>query len=149
MLINGVQTQKRKVLVDERGFLCEILRADNPCFVHFGQVYITSVDKGVVKAFHLHERQTDHFFCVHGKVKLVLKDDREGSPTKGTINEIILSLHNPQFVIIPPLVKHGFMGLFEPYSIILNIPDKIYNYDSPDETRFPAHEGYEWSIKDR
>lgn len=150
MSIEGVVVNSRKVLVDERGHLIEILRSDNPYFTNFGQCYITTVDYGVTKAFHLHRKQTDHFFLVSGKIKLGLIDSRGTSSTKGEMMTIVMSEMNPQIVIIPPGVMHGFKGLASPTSMILNIPDQLYNYSDPDEERFPAHEqGYDWDVKDR
>ena len=40
--INGVTINRLKVVPDERGWLMEILRCDDPLFEKFGQVYITT-----------------------------------------------------------------------------------------------------------
>ena len=39
-MIDGVVVKQLKVIPDERGFLMEILRADDPFFQKFGQVYL-------------------------------------------------------------------------------------------------------------
>ncbi len=49
-LIDGVAVRRAKVLPDERGRLGEIMRADDPWFEKFGQVYFTTTYPGVVKA---------------------------------------------------------------------------------------------------
>src|ERR671913_55962 len=75
--IEGVRTKALRVIPDERGFLMEILRADDAeLFTKFGQVYVSATYPGAVKAWHYHEKQTDHFVCVAGMVKLVLVDTR-------------------------------------------------------------------------
>ena len=55
MPIHGVQTKPLKVIPDERGRLMEILRCDDALFRKFGQVYMTTVYPGVVKAWHYHK----------------------------------------------------------------------------------------------
>src|SRR5690554_5411888 len=50
-MIDGVRRKVLRVIADERGHLMEILRCDDDEFRHFGQVYITTVYPGVVKAW--------------------------------------------------------------------------------------------------
>lgn len=150
-LIEGVKTKSVKVISDERGRLGEILRSDSELFQKFGQVYYTTAYPGVVKAWHYHKIQTDHFFCLKGMTKLVLYDPRDNSPTKGLINEFFLGDHNPLLVVIPNLVYHGFKAVSEEESIMINIPTELYNYDKPDEYRLDPHSGeipYDWARKD-
>jgi dTDP-4-dehydrorhamnose 3,5-epimerase-like enzyme len=82
-LIEGVQVHRLRVIPDERGRLMEIMRRDDTFFTGFGQVYLTTVFPGVVKAWHYHRTQEDRFTCVRGMIKAVLCDDRDGSPTRG------------------------------------------------------------------
>jgi len=94
-LIEGVAARRAKVIPDERGRLGEIMRADDPWFEKFGQVYFTTTYPGVVKAWHYHKKQTDHFYVTKGTLKVALYDEREDSPTRGTVNEIYLGEHCP------------------------------------------------------
>jgi dTDP-4-dehydrorhamnose 3,5-epimerase len=82
-MIHGVLTKLLKVIPDERGWLMEMLRDDDPFYQRFGQVYLTVVYPEVVKGWHYHKKQTDHFVVVKGMSKVVLYDSREDSPTKG------------------------------------------------------------------
>src|SRR3990170_5785700 len=100
-MIDGVKIKKLKVIPDERGRLMEMLRSDDDLFIKFGQVYMTTAYPGVVKAWHFHKKQTDHFVCVRGMMKVVLYDSREGSPTRGEVNEFFMGDHNPILVQIP------------------------------------------------
>lgn len=150
-MIDGVITKKLRVIPDERGRLMEILRADDQLFSKFGQVYMTTAYPGVVKGWHYHKKQTDHFSVVKGMIKLVLYDSRKDSPTKGEVNEFILGEHNPLLVKIPPLVFHGFKCVSEQEAICINVPTEVYNYDQPDEFRVDPHENdipYDWERKD-
>jgi len=150
-MISGVSTKKLRVIPDERGYLMEMLRSDWEEFEKFGQVYVTAVYPGVVKGWHFHKIQTDHFVCVHGMAKVVLYDGREESPTYGEVNEFFLGKLNPSLLKIPPGVMHGFKGISEEMALIVNMPTELYNYDQPDEYRLPPHTDqipYDWSRKD-
>jgi len=150
-MIDGVKVKKLRVLADERGRLMEILRADDEIFRKFGQVYITTCYPGVTKAWHYHGVQDDNMACVHGMVKLVLYDARKDSKTFGEVDEFFIGDHNPVVVHFPPYVYHGFKGVSEHESIIVNVPSEVYNYDDPDEYRVDPHESdipYDWARKD-
>lgn len=151
-MIEGVTTRKLRLIPDERGYLMEILRSDWEEFEKFGQVYVTAVYPGVVKAWHYHRHQTDHFACLQGMAKVVLYDGREGSPTKGEVNEFFIGPLNPLLIKIPPSVMHGFKGLGPGLTLMVNVPTELYNYDSPDEYRLPPHTDqipYDWARKER
>ncbi len=151
-MIEGVTVRKLRVIPDERGFLMEMLRSDWEEFERFGQVYITAAYPGVVKGWHYHKLQTDHFICVHGMTKVVLYDRREDSPTYGQVNEFFMGEQNPILLKIPAGVLHGFKGISPDLALIVNVPTALYNYDDPDEYRLPAHTDeipYDWSRQDR
>jgi dTDP-4-dehydrorhamnose 3,5-epimerase len=150
-MIQGVTTRQLRLVPDERGFLMEMLRADWEEFERFGQVYVTAVYPGVVKAWHYHKLQTDHFICLHGMAKVVLYDNREHSPTFGEVNEFFIGEQNPMLVKIPAGVMHGFKGIGTDMTLIVNVPTELYNYERPDEYRLPAHTDqvpYDWARKD-
>lgn len=149
--IDGVTIHDLKVIPDERGRLMEIMRRDDLFFDGFGQVYVSTVYPDVVKAWHYHRVQMDRFTCVRGMVKAVLYDDREGSPTRGCLNEIYSGEHRPTLIIIPAGVFHGWKCVSEYEAYVINIPSEPYNRTDPDEYRVHPHEGgipYDWSRKD-
>ena len=148
--IQGVRTKPLRLIPDERGWLMEILRADDPIFEKFGQVYVSGTYPGVVKAWHYHRHQVDSFACVAGTIKLVLVDMREDSPTHGHVNEFFLGTRNPTLVRIPNLVYHGWKCVGLEPSIVVNVPTEPYRYDDPDEYRLEPHGTlpYDWSRKD-
>ncbi|MEE9369836.1 MAG: dTDP-4-dehydrorhamnose 3,5-epimerase family protein [Sedimentisphaerales bacterium] len=150
-LIDGVAVRRAKVIPDERGRLGEIFRADDPWFEKFGQVYFTTTYPGVVKAWHYHKKQTDHFYVIKGIVKIALYDQREGSPTHGVVNELYLGEHCPGLLRIPPGVLHGWMCVSQSEVYIVNVVSEMYNHDEPDEFRADPHENnipYDWTRKD-
>jgi dTDP-4-dehydrorhamnose 3,5-epimerase len=136
-MIAGVITKPLRVIPDERGFLMEILRCDDPVFDRFGQVYMTVAYPGVVKGWHYHKAQTDRMTVVHGMAKIVLYDMRAGSLTHGAIEEHFVGERNPMLIVIPPYM--------------VNTPNQVYDYAQPDEHRIAPHGGeipYDWSRKD-
>ncbi|HLB25084.1 MAG TPA: dTDP-4-dehydrorhamnose 3,5-epimerase family protein [Nitrospirota bacterium] len=150
-MIDGVKVKQLRVIPDERGRLMEVLRADDPEFVKFGQVYVTTAYPGVTKAWHYHKKQYDNFCCVRGMMKVVLYDGREGSPTKGEVNEYFMGDYNHILLRIPPLVYHGFKCISDTEAMVMNICTEAYNRAEPDEYRLPAHGSevpYDWSRKD-
>ena len=149
--IHGVKTKALRLIPDERGFLMEVLRADDAeLFTKFGQVYVSATYPGVVKAWHYHQVQVDNFACVAGMVKLVLVDTRADSPTSGAVNEFFLGTQNTTLVQVPNLVYHGWKCISPDVSIVVNVPTEPYHYAEPDEYRLDPHDTlpYDWNRKD-
>ncbi|MBI2369603.1 MAG: dTDP-4-dehydrorhamnose 3,5-epimerase family protein [Deltaproteobacteria bacterium] len=150
-MIDGVRVKPLKVIPDERGRLMELLRADDELFLKFGQVYMTTAYPGVVKGWHYHRVQVDHFVVVKGMAKLVLYDWRKESPTYGEVNEFFMGEHNPLLVQIPPMVLHGFKCISEGELILINCTTEPYRAADPDEFRVDPHDPeipYDWARKD-
>jgi len=146
-MIKGTRIKKLKVYFDSRGRLMEILRCDDKIFQKFGQVYITTAKPGIVKAWHMHKKQDDHFVCLVGKIRLALYDGRKNSSTYKKVNEFILDAKKPILVQIPKSVYHGFKGISKVESIVINIPTRPYNLKKPDEYRLDAFDNdisYNW-----
>lgn len=151
-LIDGVRVRALKQIHDERGYLMEMLRSDWPEFDTFAQCYVTIAHPGVVKGWHYHKLQTDHFVVVQGKAKIVLYDGREASPTKGAVNEFFSSEQTPQLIKIPPLVVHGFKAVGGGDAYVVNFPTRLYDYEKPDEYRIAQDSPdvpYAWDLKMR
>jgi dTDP-4-dehydrorhamnose 3,5-epimerase len=150
-MIEGVKIKRLKVIPDERGLLMEMMRDDDVFFQKFGQVYLSVVYPGVVKGWHYHKHQTDHFVFVKGMAKVVLYDNREGSRSKGEVNEFFMGEDNPILLVIPPGVLHGMKGIGVEPAYLVNTPTEHYIYEQPDEFRLAPDDAsipYDWSRKD-
>ena len=79
-MIDGVVVKRLEVIPDERGSIMHMLRSDDPEFEAFGEIYFSTVYPGIVKGWHRHKNMTLHYACVHGRVKLVIYDEREVDP---------------------------------------------------------------------
>lgn len=150
-MIQDVCVKHLSVFSDERGRLMEMMRSDDEFYKGFGQVYMTTAYPGVVKAWHYHKKQWDHFVCIRGMMKVVLYDSREDSATHGEVNEFFMGEYNPILVQIPPFVFHGFKCVSDHEAIVVNCPTEPYNYEQPDELRVDPHGAdipYDWARKD-
>jgi dTDP-4-dehydrorhamnose 3,5-epimerase len=151
-MIHGVTLKPLTRQLDERGYVMEILRCDDALFIRFGQVYISTCNPGVIKAWHAHAKQTDHLCVIKGTAKIGLYDGRPDSPTSGQTDTVILSELEPALLQIPPMVWHGQMALGSEPSYLLNIPTEPYNPENPDELRkdpFDPTIPYEWHVRSR
>jgi len=131
--IEGVRFRPTRPAPHEDGYLTEVARAsweilDAPVV----QVHSTTTFPGRVRAWGLHRAITDRLFVASGLVKLVVFDGRQGSPTFGLITEVVIGEKNPGLLIIPPSLYHGWKNIGPSDAIIINMPDKMYNYESPD-----------------
>ncbi len=136
-MIQGVEVKQLARNADERGFLMEILRSDDPIFTKFGQCYVSMNYPGVVRAWHYHKKQDDFFVVVKGMVKVGLYDMREGSPTRGEVSEFYLGDNNNIVLKIPVGVAHGYKTVGVETSLLVNFPSEVYNREEPDEHRLP------------
>lgn len=149
-MIKDVSVIELVARVDDRGYLVEIIRATDPHFTKFGQVYLVGdLTRGTTRAFHKHEELWDWFFISHGSAKFVLVDDRPGSPTYKEQNTFVAGTRNPSLLVIPPGVYHGWMSLEDDTQMISTASD-VYNRAKPDEVRIPPDSfGDVWSVKGR
>ena len=150
-MIDGVAVKKLRVIPDERGRLMEMVRADDEDFIQFGQVYMTTAYPGIVKGWHYHKNQHDNMAVVAGMMKIVLYDNRDGSPTKGEVNEFFAGMHNPVRITIHPGVCHGFKCISSEEAIVINTVTKPYDYENPDEYRIDPDDNdipYDWDRRD-
>lgn len=147
-MINGVQVIPLKRIPDERGTIMHMLRATDPHFQQFGEIYFSTIYKDVIKGWHLHREMTLNYACIHGRIKLVLFDDREDSSTRGELMEIFLGPDNYSLVIIPPEIWNGFKGMFDPVSIVANCC--THAHDPSRSSRldpFDNHIPYNWDVR--
>ena len=149
-MIEGVQIKPLVVHADERGFFTELLREDDPQFTRFGQANLSLNYPGVIRAWHWHEHQDDLWTVVRGMIKAVLYDAREGSPTKGEVQEVFLGENNYALLRIPVGVVHGYKTIGTEPSLLVYFVTKPYDRNDPDEFRIPWNGSeipYDWDIK--
>ena len=146
--IEGAKVIPLRRIPDERGTIFHMLKRTDPHFLEFGEIYFTTIYRGVIKGWHKHREMTLNYACIFGRIKLVLYDDREQSPTKGSLMEVFLGPDNYSLVVIPPEAWSGFKGMSEPFAIIANCCTHPHDPSrstrlNPSDDRIP----YSWDVK--
>jgi dTDP-4-dehydrorhamnose 3,5-epimerase len=147
--IAGVVTKPLKRVVNERGWLLEVQRNDDPEFIGFGQTYVTATRPGIVKAWYRHRRQIDNMAVVTGLLRVVLFDDRPDSPTCGALMELTAGHDQPTLVQIPHGVWHGFTAIGDAECLVLHLNSHPYDFAHMDEDRLPPDSPaipYRWQV---
>lgn len=150
--IAGVTVKRLVRHPDDRGFFEEILRDDDQLLRRFGQASLSMSYPGVIKAFHYHERQDDLWFFPVGSAQVVLYDGRPDSPTRGTTQVLYPGEDNPELIVIPVGVLHGYRVLGPKPLIIVYFTTESYRPDDPDEKRVPWNDpeiGFDWTTQFR
>lgn len=148
--IEGVQVIPLRRIPDERGTIFHMLRESDPHFQRFGEIYFSTVYKGIIKGWHQHKDMSLNYACMVGRVKCALYDDREGSPSKGSLMEVFLGPDSYSLLIVPPGVWNGFKGIGDRMALVANCstlphhPDEIERCNPLD-----SHIPYDWAVKHR
>lgn len=136
--IAGVQVRPAITHPDERGEVCEIF---NPAWgfhdAPLVYAYQICIRPHRIKGWVVHRQQDDRLFVSLGVVKIVLYDDRAGSPTHGMVNEICLGERNRGLITIPSGVFHAIQNVGDADAILVNLPTRPYNHERPDKLRLP------------
>jgi len=137
-LVDGVQLQEIPNILTRNGVATEVVRPE----WDIGRVPIrhmihVTLRAHAVSAWHCHHLQTDRIFVTDGALRIVLFDDREGSPTRGQLDVLQLGRMRPATLLIPPYVWHGVQNLESQPSGFINFFDHAYCYEDPDEWRLP------------
>jgi dTDP-4-dehydrorhamnose 3,5-epimerase len=149
--IDGVVVHPLRQILDERGKVMHMLKARDEHFRGFGEIYFSMVMPGAVKAWHLHKRMVISYAVPIGHIKLVLFDDREGSRSKGVVEEHFLGADNYALVQVPAFVWNGFKGYGTEPALVANCasiehdPDEIVRLDPMKNDVVP----YDWSLRHR
>lgn len=118
--------------VDDRGWLAELVNSN---FGKIGHVYVTTCLPGVVKAWHRHERQTDRFILLSGRLLVGLNSE--------SYSKSVVMMPFDKVVVIQPGIWHGFSAIGHEEAVVLNCTDT--KYDPSDELRMPVDSfPFEW-----
>ena len=143
--IDGVELVELKRFNDDGGAITELARltagahSELPGF-ECKQFNYSEIAPGAIKAYHLHQRQTDVWYVPpHDKLLLVLHDARKGSPTEDTTMRLILGDGHDRLVRIPPGVAHGTRNLATETGRIIYMVDVQFSTEPGDcdEGRLP------------
>ncbi|MGH7505213.1 MAG: dTDP-4-dehydrorhamnose 3,5-epimerase family protein [Longimicrobiales bacterium] len=147
-MIDGVTIVPLCQKADERGKIMHMLKATDPHFIRFGEIYFSCAWPGTVKAWHIHQTMTINNAVISGRAKLVLYDLREDSPTRGELQEIFFGEDNYVLVQVPPGIANGYKAYGDKMVILANAgtephdPDEMLRLDP-----FTSEIPYDWSLR--
>lgn len=147
-MIDGVKVIPLRQIVDERGKIMHMLKATDPHFLGFGEIYFSCAWPGAIKAWHIHRLMTVNNAVLLGRVKLVMYDGRPDSPTRGELQEVFMGEDNYCLVQIPPGIANGYKAYGDSMVILANCstlphdPGEMERLD-PFTTEIP----YDWALK--
>lgn len=112
--IDGTIVFPLKMFGDSRGGLYEAFRASwIKSRFEVTQWNVSRSAAGVVRGLHYHRLQTDYWLVPDGHVRVALVDMRPKSPTHRKALCLELNSTQPQSLLIPPGVLHGYAILKE------------------------------------
>lgn len=147
-MIDGVIQTSLKQIHDERGKVMHMLRASDPHFSKFGEVYFSWIYPSIIKAWHKHHEMIMNYAVPVGAIKLVLYDDRPDSPTCGEINEFFMNNENYYLLTIPCGLWYGFKTVGDVAAMIVNCT--TIPHDPTEIARIPYNDpmiSYNWDLK--
>lgn len=150
--IDGVEVVELRRHADDGGSLTELVRLTEgraAALAGFSvrQINYSEVEPGVVKAYHLHTRQTDVWYVPPSdRMLVVLVDVRRGSRTEGARMRLVLGAGGSRLLRIPPGVAHGVRNLAGTAGRIIYFTDLHFSAEPAvcDEGRLP----WDWAGPD-
>src|SRR5215211_5734229 len=147
-MIDGVRIVALRQIIDERGKIMHMLKVTDPHFIRFGEIYFSCAWPGTIKAWHIHTSMTVSNAVLSGRAKLVMYDMRNGSPTKGVLQEVFFGEDNYCLVQIPPGIANGYKAYGDKLVILANCASEPHD---PNEMQrmdpFTSDIPYDWSVR--
>jgi dTDP-4-dehydrorhamnose 3,5-epimerase len=149
--IDGVTRTTLRQIVDSRGAVLHMLRADAPDFLGFGECYFSEIQPQAVKAWKRHQLQSQTIAVPVGRILLAIFDDRTSSPTIGQVLTIELGRPDDYYRIrIPPGLWYGFACLGSIPALLVNCADYPHQVNESEVRSFDdSMVPYQWSTGHR
>ena len=112
-MIKGVVIIKIKSHNDKRGFFREIFKTKkNSKKINFKQISHSYIKKRIIKAWHIHKKQSQWNYLLKGKIKLYLFDTRLSSKTFRKHTTLSIDSKKDSIMyFFPAGVAHGYITL--------------------------------------
>lgn len=133
--IVGLDVRPLSIIRDQRGAVLHMLRADEPAFAGFGEIYFSEVAPGSVKAWRRHRAAITNLAIPRGRIRFVAFDDRPGSPSCGRLVEYEAGESNYVLITVAPGIWNGVLGLTDQPALVANC--STHPHDSGELDRLP------------
>ncbi len=152
--IDGVVIIEPTAFGDSRGYFMETYQKEDfikgGIDVEFVQDNQSMSTKGVLRGLHFQKQysQSKLVRCIKGSVFDVAVDLREGSPTFGKWEGVILSAENKRQFFIPKNFAHGFLVLSDEAEFVYKVDDFYHPNDEGGLMWNDPDIGIKWPIED-
>lgn len=136
--IADVVVHQTAVIGDDRGTILEYVDLRSDYWADGAPyVYVGTTRPGRAKGWGMHREHKDRYLVIAGEMLVVLYDDREESPTRGTVQEFYLTRDGINQLTIPVGVWHAQFNPGTTDLIFANAPTEPYRHENPDKLRLP------------
>lgn len=143
-VIAGVFIKELPFFSDDGGNFAELFRLStgtvdqlDPAFT-VQQVSFSVMTPGTIKAYHLHYRQEDLWFCSPFDRLLVnLHDVRQNSESYDVHMRLVLGAGKHKVLRIPAGVAHGVANIYDRPMTLTYATSEKFSPENPDEHRLP------------
>lgn len=137
--IDGVTVRPAPTHTDHRGSIVELLSEGWPEYFGDGapHIYLATIVPGVVKGWVCHMGQDDRSVALFGRLRWVLYDGREESPTKGLVQTVTQTEATRSLITVPEGVWHAVQNVGHTEAGFVNMPTVAYDHGDPDKHRLP------------
>ena len=129
---------KLDVKTDQRGSLAELIKSE-----HFGQIFVSTTHKGVIRGNHYHNSKVEKFVVLDGEAVIRFRSiepeitgqrSEAGGQTSevGEVIEYPVSGKDFKVVDIPPGYTHSIENVGKTDLIVLFWANEIFDGDNPD-----------------
>ena len=101
-------------------------------------VYVNSVNPGEIKGPHIHKNRTSYFYCIEGKMSIVIRD------TDGSYHEIETNSKESKLVSVSNGIAAAIINPSEKISKILVLADISWK-PNDDEMKNISFDNYDWT----
>lgn len=109
---------------DSRGDILHMIKSSDKIFKKFGEIYFSEIKPGEIKAWKLHNLQTQNITVPSGRVLFIVYDDRINSPTYKNIFKIEIGRPDSYLLLtIPPGLWYGFKSKCTHSAIVANFTE--------------------------
>ncbi len=132
--IDGVYVADLKIFTDERGSVMKMVEDTDKTYLYghviarrVEEIYFSTVNPGVVKAWHGHKKMTLNYACVLGEVMIGLCDLRVGKTFGNTMRVHLDTIDNYKLLTVPPGVWNGYRSMNNKPAMIVNAASLTYS----------------------
>lgn len=124
--LQGVIVTPLAIVPDERGQVMHMLKTTTAGFRQFGEIYFSCIYSGVTKGWKVHTASWGNMAVPVGRVKFVLYDTRETSPTYQQFQEVYLGDNSYKLLTVPPGIAYAWRNLLPETALIANCCSEVW-----------------------